>query len=196
MLSERKMSPPANPHSKRFYIITGGPGSGKTTLIDSLRSRNYASSIEAGRGIIQDQMLIHGRALPWLDPLLFAELMLAWEMRSYHIAKQSSGPVFFDRGVPDVLGYLRLTNIPAPEHMRKAAGEFRYNRTVFLAPPWPEIFRQDLERKQDFDEAQRTYDALVSTYNGLRYALIELPRIGVKERCQFILDYLNREGKD
>jgi predicted ATPase len=80
--------------------------------------------------------------------------------------------------------------------MRKAAGEFRYNRTVFLAPPWPEIFRQDLERKQDFDEAQRTHDALVSTYTGLRYALIELPRIGVKERCQFILDYLNREGKD
>jgi predicted ATPase len=190
------MSPPANAHSKRFYIITGGPGSGKTTLIDSLGSRNFARSVEAGRGIIQDQVLIHGRALPWRAPLLFAELMLAWEMRSYHIAEQSSGPVFFDRGVPDVLGYLRLTNISVPEHMRKAAREFRYNRRVFLAPPWPEIFHQDLERKQDFDEAQRTYDALVSTYNDLHYTLVELPRTGVKERCHFILDYLNRENKD
>ena len=196
MLSERNMSPPANAHLQRFYIITGGPGSGKTTLIDSLRSRHYTCSVEAGRGIIQDQVLIHGRALPWLDPLLFAELMLAWEMRSYRVAKQSSGPVFFDRGVPDVLGYLRLTNIPAPEHMRKAARAFLYNRTVFIAPPWPEIFHQDLERKQDFDEAQRTYDALVSTYNGLHYHLIELPRVAVKERCQFILDHLSRQGKD
>jgi len=195
------MNPPADAHWKRFYIITGGPGSGKTTLINSLRSRGYACSVEAGRGVIQDQVLIHGRALPWLDPLLFAELMLAWEMRSYHIAKHSSGPVFFDRGVPDVLGYLRLTNLPAPGHVHKAAVEFRYNRTVFLAPPWPEIFRPDSERKQDFDEARRTSAALVSTYNSLHYTLIELPRIGVKQRCQFILDHLNldplnREGKD
>jgi len=196
MLNEPNMSPTADAHSKRFHIITGGPGSGKTSLIDSLRSRSYGCSVEAGRGIIQDQVLIQGRALPWLDPRLFAELMLAWEMRSYHMAKQSAGPFFFDRGVPDVLGYLRLSKISAPEHMQKAATEFRYNPTVFIAPPWPEIFHQDLERKQDFDEAQRTHDALVSTYNGLDYDLIELPRIAVKQRCQFILDYLNREGKD
>ena len=80
--------------------------------------------------------------------------------------------------------------------MRKAARAFLYNRTVFIAPPWPEIFHQDLERKQDFDEAQRTYDALVSTFDGLHFELIELPRIAVKERCQFILDHLSREGKD
>lgn len=196
MLNEPNMSPAAKAYWKRFHIITGGPGSGKTTLIDSLRSRNYACSVEAGRGIIRDQVLIHGRALPWLEPLLFAELMLAWEMRSYQMAKQSGGACFFDRGVPDVLGYLRLAKISAPEHMQKAAREFRYNPAVFIAPPWPEIFHQDVERKQDFDEAQRTYEALVSTYDGLHYDLIELPRLGVKERCQFILDYLNREVKD
>ena len=185
-----------NKNSNRFHIITGGPGSGKTTLIEALRALGFACSIEAGRGIIQDQVAINGRALPWHDPLLFAELMLSWEMRSYRIAEITAGPVFFDRGVPDVLGYLRLMNIPAPEHMQKAVSEFCYNQIVFIAPPWQKIFRQDVERKQDFAEAQRTYDALVSTYALLGSRLVELPRVGVKERCEFILGHIGEEGKD
>jgi predicted ATPase len=170
-----------------FYILTGGPGSGKSSLIEALHRQGYARSIEAGRGIIQDQVAIGGRALPWSDPLLFAEMMLSWEMRSYQIAQESSGPAFFDRGVPDVLGYLRLLDIPAPEHMRKAAEVFRYNRTVFIAPPWREIFCQDRERKQDFGEAVRTYESMIATYTDFDYELVEVPRLPLEERLSFIL---------
>jgi len=53
-----------SPNSDRFYVITGGPGSGKTSLIEALRSRGYNSTVEAGRAIIQDQVAIDGRALP------------------------------------------------------------------------------------------------------------------------------------
>ena len=176
-----------NSLAERFFIVTGGPGSGKSTLIDALNKRGYARSIEAGRGVIQDQMAIGGRALPWIDPLSFAELMLSWEMRSYHIANEATGPVFFDRGVPDVLGYLRLMNLPVPEHIRKAADLFLYNRRVFIAPPWKDIFQQDRERKQDFDEEIRTYDALATTYTSLNYELLELPRASVEERLSFVL---------
>lgn len=185
-----------NKNANRFHIITGGPGSGKTTLIEALRARGFACSTEAGRGIIQDQVAINGRALPWHDPLLFAELMLSWEMRSYRIAELTDGTVFFDRGVPDVLGYLRLMNIPPPDYMQKAAREFCYNPVVFIAPPWREIFHQDVERKQDFEEAQRTYHALASTYTALGCQLVEVPCIGVKERCEFILNHLGNEDKD
>jgi predicted ATPase len=171
---------------EKFYVITGGPGSGKTSLIEALHRRGYARSIEAGRGVIQDQMAIAGRALPWSDPLLIAELMLCWEMRSYHLAQDVSGPVFFDRGVPDVLGYLRLLNVPTPEHMKNAAITFRYNPTVFIAPPWREIFCQDNERRQEFDEAVRTYDSIVAVYTELDYELVELPRAPVEERVEFV----------
>jgi predicted ATPase len=170
-----------------FFVITGGPGSGKTTLIEALKRLGYTTTVEAGRAIIQDQVAIGGRALPWSDPLLFAELMLSWDMRSYQMARKAAGPVFFDRGVLDVLGYLRLVGIPAPAHMEAAARQFRYHSRVFVAPPWKEIFQQDRERKQDFSEAVRTYEAM-SIYTEFGYELVEIPRVSVEDRVRFVLD--------
>jgi predicted ATPase len=174
--------------AERFFVLTGGPGSGKSTLIAALERAGYARSVEAGRGVIQDQVAIGGQALPWSDPPAFAELMLGWEMRSYHMARHETGPVLFDRGMPDVVGYLRLLGLPAPMHMDKAARMFRYNRRVFIAPPWPEIFRQDGERRQDLDEAVRTYEAMVATYGDYGYELVEVPRASVEERARFVLE--------
>lgn len=172
---------------ERFFVLTGGPGSGKTALIEALQHSGHYCSVEAGRGVIQDQMQIDGCALPWKDHNLFAELMLAWDMRSYRMAQEHDGIVFFDRAVFDVLGYLRLSGFPVPQHMQKAAECFRYNRRVFIAPPWEQIFQQDRERKQDFAEAVRTYDAMVATYGQYGYELLELPRVSVEERKRFVL---------
>jgi len=176
-----------NNHAQRFHIITGGPGSGKSSIIEDLRQRGFASAPESGRAIIQDQMAIEGRALPWSDRILFAELMLSWDIRSYRLAAEQNAPVFFDRGIPDVLGYLRLSGLPVPEHMNNAAALFSYSRTVFITPPWKEIFHQDRERKQDFNEAVRTYEALASMYEELGYELVGLPQGPVDDRVGFIL---------
>ena len=175
-------------HGSRFFVITGGPGSGKTTLLAALEKAGYKRSIEAGRAVIQQQLSIGGNALPRGDRKQFAELMLAWEIRSYEQAMQATGPVFFDRGVPDVLGYLRLIGEAIPERVRKAAREYRYNQRVFIATLWQEIFHQDEERKQNFEEAIRTYDAMVETYSELGYELVEIPRARVEERVKFVLE--------
>jgi predicted ATPase len=114
-------------------------------------------------------------------------LMLSWEMRSYRAALKLSGPVIFDRGIPDVLGYLRLSNLSIPSHVERAAQVFRYHRRVFIAPPWPEIFKLDAERKQSFEEARATYEAMIETYSSLGYDLIQLPLDAVQERVRFVL---------
>lgn len=176
----------------RFYVISGGPGSGKTSLLDALESEGFCRTQEAGRSIIQQQVAIGGRALPWGDRLQFAELMLNWETRSYQMAQATTGLVFFDRGVPDVAGYLRLENIAIPSHVRKAVELFRYNQTVFMAPPWPEIYRQDRERKQDFAEAVRTYECLRATYESQDYRVQEIPCTSIEERVRFILRMARR----
>ncbi|KVC79725.1 ATPase [Burkholderia ubonensis] len=181
----------ADEAARRFFVVTGGPGSGKSTLIDALERAGFARSQEAGRGVIRDQVAVDGPALPWRDRSAFAELMLGWEMRSHHLARQARGPVFFDRGVPDVIGYLRLSGLAVPAHAEAAARRFRYHRRVFIAPPWPDIYTQDAERRQDFAEAVRTCDAMVECYASYGYRLIELPRASVKARVRFVLDALD-----
>lgn len=173
---------------ERFHVITGGPGSGKTSLIDALAHAGYARTVEAGRAIIQDQLAIDGSALPWRDPSAFAELMLSWDMRSYRMAEATAGPVFFDRGVTDLAGYLTLVGRPVPPHVARAAERFRYNRRVFIAPPWPAIYTQDAERRQTQEEAVRTYEALVAAYTAFGYELVSLPLKSVEERVRFVLD--------
>ena len=176
----------------RLFIVTGGPGSGKSTLIDALGKPGIRTMPEAGRAIIQDQLAIGGEALPWSDRRAFAELMLSWEMRSYREALKLTGPVIFDRGVPDVLGYLRVANLPISPHVSRAAEIFRYHPRVFIAPPWPEIFIQDAERKQSLDEAAAVYEVMNETYSALGYKLIPLPFVSIEERAQFLLTELAR----
>jgi predicted ATPase len=170
----------------RFFVITGGPGAGKTTLIEALGQRGLATMPEAGRAIIQHQLAIGGAALPWADRELFADLMLSWEMRSYAEAQKLAGPVVFDRGVPDVLAYRQLCGLRIPEYCERAAASLRYAPQVFVAPPWREIFIPDAERKQSFAEAEATCQALVQVYSRLNYELIELPRADLSERVEFV----------
>lgn len=174
------------------FILTGGPGSGKSTLMGALAKRGYWCSTEAGRAVIQDQVRIGGNALPWSDQVAFAELMLCWEMRSWHEVEGLTEPCFFDRGVPDVVGYLHLSKLPVPKHLESAITEFRYSQTAFIAPPWRDIYVQDDERKQSFDVAVSTYHTMVETYRKYDYQLIELPCASVEERADFILSEIKR----
>ena len=170
----------------RFFVLTGGPGSGKTTLIEALKARGYATTEEAGRGVIREQMQGGGDGLPWLDRERFAGLMFDWELRSYRQAQRQDGPVVFDRGLPDTIGYLRLEGLEAPAFMEEEALRLRYNQRVFIAPPWKEIFGADEERRQSWEAAVRTHEVMAETYAELGYELIELPRATVERRADFV----------
>ena len=114
--------------------------------------------------------------------------MLAWEMRAHQAMAERPGVAFFDRGVPDVIGYRRLLGRPVPPHMRRAAELYRYDPKAFICPPWPEIFMTDQERTQTPEEAERTFRAMALTYAERGYDLVEVPRGPVADRVAFILD--------
>ena len=176
------------PMPTRRIVVTGGPGAGKTSLIDALRRRGLPCTFETGRAIIRGQVEVGGSALPWADREAYARLMLAMDSRIHAGAEVLSGPVFFDRGVPDIVGYLRLCGLPIPDDLAAAALTLRYDPLVFIAPPWPEIFVNDAERKQDFAEAVRTHAVMAQVYAELGYDLVELPRASVEDRVDFVLE--------
>lgn len=176
--------------SQNLFVMTGGPGSGKTSLLRAMARRGLPVTPEAGRAIIRDQIRIGGSALPWGDRALFAELMLSWDMRSYRKAQGADGPVLMDRGIPDIIGYLTLCGLPVPQHIAAAARLHPYHPRVFLAPHWDAIYENDAERRQDRSEAQATARIMAQTYAGLGYRVVELPLTGIETRSDFVAAHL------
>lgn len=169
------------------YIITGGPGSGKSTLIEALAMRGYQTVAEVGRQIILEELSLGGNALHTGDQVAFREKMFSYSVRDYLAQPMSGDFVFFDRGIPDLIGYSYLIGESIPPVLTDATQMLRYNPKVFIAPPWEAIYQQDSERKQDFNEAQKTYQALEQGYLENNYHLHVLPKASVEERAMFIL---------
>lgn len=173
---------------ENLFVVTGGPGSGKTTLLAAATKAGYRAVPESGRAIIVLQEAISGRALHYVDSAAYAELMLDRDMQN-HQAHAATGEVtLFDRGVGDLVGYCRLVGIEEAGHFRRAAELFRYNRKVFLAPPWRDIYVHDAQRRQDWSEAVHTYECIADAYAELGYDLVELPLAPVAERLAFLED--------
>ncbi|EBU8131970.1 AAA family ATPase [Escherichia coli] len=169
-----------------FFVFTGGPGAGKTSVVNALAKRGEAVTTEAGRAVIARHAAA-GLPPPYADPAAFAGLMLEADIAEYERAMALTGRVFFDRGVPDLLGYLKLMGLPAAERFRQAALDYRYAPKVFVFPPWRAIYVQDRERHQDFAEAARTWEMMVCAYDSLGYELVEIPQASVEARVEFIL---------
>ena len=171
-------------------VLTGGPGSGKTTLLHALASHGHATMPEAGRDVILQQQAGGGDALPWRNPARFAEAMIGHAVAAFHATDGARGPVFFDRGIGDVLGYLELVGLrddAIAHRCRQAARSRRYHSQVFIAPFWPDIYVNDAERRQDLAEAEATCAVMARVWPALGYELVWLPKAPVAERVAFIM---------
>lgn len=173
----------------RYFLLTGAFGSGKSTLLEHLQSRGIRGIVEPARPILAEQRSIQGNGVPEKDPRLFVDLMLSRMLQSYRDNEAFAGPVLFDRGIPDLLGYAKLFGLDF------AAGEdaarlYRYNSMVFIAPAWEEIYRTDDERTAPFSVAREFDKDLREIYGRFGYALIDLPCVSVEERAEIVLDRL------
>ena len=140
-----------------LIIFTGGPGSGKTTVLEQLKEQGYVVVEEVARRIIQQQQATGGNATHTGDQQAFCELMLQASIDNYHAHQQSKALVFFDRGIPGLLGYAKMVGLKNTQAIQQAINAYRYHSSVFIFPPWEAIYCTDEERQQDFSEAVNTY---------------------------------------
>ena len=171
-----------------FFLLTGGPGVGKTTLIEHLRARGERCVEETHRRVIREQVATGGSAVPWLDQQAYGERTAREDIAIFDALADVKERVFFDRGVPDTGG---PGYAPPPWHA-EALHTRRYNRRVFVPPPWRDIYAQDSERKQTFEDCLATHEAILRTYQALGYEPVILPLADVKTRADFVLAQTNQ----
>lgn len=177
-------------YKPNFFIITGGPGDGKTTLLETLTEQGFPHVPEVAREIIREQVSQNGDALPWANIPAYTHLMLSRSVESFEQHQKQESVLFFDRGIPDTLAYAHLTHQPILLELQHAVQAFRYNTQVFILPPWPEIYETDSERRQSYQEAIETYDAMFATYQQLGYTPIIVPKGTPEERAEFVINVL------
>jgi predicted ATPase len=173
------------------FVIAGGPGSGKSTLLEALAQSGETCYEECSRILIREQLARAGSLVPWDNLAAFAE-ECSERMRAQIAASSRPGRCFFDRGLPDLIGYLSHGGQAAPEAWRAASAA--YASPVFLAPPWREIFVNDAERPQSFAEAQELSAHIRRAYLDCGFQLIELVKGSVAARRQQILEYLENHS--
>lgn len=175
-----------------YYVITGGPGVGKTTLIEHLQKSGFTVVSEVARDIIKQQHKFDGQALPWKNKSAFFQLMLDASVQSFKALQDDSSTIyFFDRGIVDAICYAKMIAEEITDDLERITRNHLYNQTVFILPPWPEIYQTDQERKQSWEEAVYTYEQMKASYLNYGYDLVEVPTVTVEARVQFILEQLS-----
>ena len=157
-------------------------------MLAELGRRGHAVVEEPGRRIVREELSRGGSALPWVDATAFLRCAVATALADRVSAGALDGWVFFDRGLVDAAAGLQyLTGEPV---LAALGQSHRYHRRVFLAPPWPEIYVTDPERRHGLDAALVEYSRLLEAYPSLGYEVSILPKVAVTERADFVLSAL------
>ncbi|WP_340199060.1 AAA family ATPase [Ascidiimonas sp. W6] len=172
----------------RKIVITGGPGTGKTSIITSLESKGYTCMPEISRQITLEAREQGIDQLFLEDPMLFSNKLLEGRKKQFlETSRLNATAVFLDRGLPDVLAYMDYIGDVYPQEFVETCRIHRYDQ-VFLLPPWKEIYTEDNERYESFEQATLIYKALKETYLSFNYELIEVPIGKLENRIDFIMN--------
>ena len=170
-------------------VISGGPSSGKTTIINELEKAGHYCFHEISRELIRAAK-IKGIDQPFLsNPEQFNKDLLEARIQQFKEAEKRVVDVFYDRGVHDIVGYMHYGKQAIPKMFSEACAKCNYD-LVFLLPPWNDIHVQDNERYETFEQAKEIYDCLYKAYQECGYQIIEVPTGSVIQRKDFILKNL------
>jgi len=174
--------------SKRV-VLTGGPGFGKSSIIAEIEQRGFYIFPEVARALIQKVVIpeVSSNA-PAFYPDDFANKIISERIKQFNEAPD--GWSFYDRAVPDVIGFLRKDKKAIPYETQDVCIKLRYHSHVFITPPWEAIYQKDTERREDFRAAVKVHKALEEVYTQLGYTLIAVPMGSIKQRADFVLKHL------
>lgn len=170
------------------FVITGGLGVGKTTLLNEIRTR-FVVAAEPARELIAEHTVGTGEASLDHRPELFVSRLVTRSVDKYESVPEAA-TVVFDRGIPDCVAYAMVSGVETRGAMRSAELH-RYEDPVFVAAPWRDIYHTDEMRKATFEEAETFYRHVIAVYESLGYELVEIPQTSVEDRASFVLAHID-----
>ncbi|MDT7831550.1 ATP-binding protein [Flavobacteriaceae bacterium S356] len=174
-------------------VLIGGPGTGKSSVLNELIVQNYYCMPEVSREVTLKAQQDGIDQLFLTDPILFSKLLLEGREQQFITASETSNKfVFFDRGLPDVYAYLKFSNTEYPSYFKEKCIQYKYDK-VFQFSPWEEIYITDNERYETFEESKNIDIFLKKAYKELGYSLINVPFGTIKERTNFIINSLKSD---
>ena len=118
---------------KEIIVIIGGPGTGKTTIIDGLVAKGHCCYPEISREVTLEAKKQGIEQLFLEKPLLFSELLLEGRKKQFQNAtKEPHEIVFIDRGIPDVLAYMHISAIVTLLLLMPLAGNILTQKSLFF----------------------------------------------------------------
>jgi predicted ATPase len=176
--------------NRKKIVITGGPGTGKSTIINELIKRGFTCFEEISRQVTLDAKKNGIDQLFLTNPIMFSDLLLKRRQKQFlEASNHRSELIFLDRGIPDVLAYMDYIGDAYPENFINACKDNIYD-FAFILKPWQDIYTSDNERYENFDQAQEIHKHLLNTYQTYNYNLLDVPFDTVENRTDYILNAL------
>ena len=170
-----------------WYVVTGGPSSGKTTTINILKQRGYKTTIEHARHYLDMQVLI-GRSVDEVRSHLQEFQLAVLELQIEEEKKLvPDAVVFLDRGIPDVHAYYHFLNIPETIELTQALQNISYKK-IFMLDCLPLV--KDYARREDEVEQKKIQDSLIEVYESLPFPVLRVPVLEPEARADFIVSNL------
>jgi len=181
-------------NTKRI-VITGGPSTGKTAVIEALEQKGYHCLEEVIRAMTlakkaeESNLVFESNPIVSVaDPMAFNQMILNARIAQFESSLKSSDEfVFFDRGIPDVLAYMDCFDQEYDESFKEASVANRYD-LIFLMPPWKEIHVVDNERFESYEESLRVNACLEHSYTSFGYDVQIVPKDTISNRVDYILE--------
>ena len=170
-------------------IITGAPGTGKTSIINHLNKIGYECVKEGTRNILNTSISKNSNFKSWKEIPNFSELI--FDYREKEVLKTRDSITFFDRSIIDTYSYMKMEKMMIPNKFTLSIHKNKYHKKVFYTPIWEEIYEIDNERKESIMEARKIEKNIIKTYSSLSYEMIIIPKSSIKKRVNFIFNNLH-----
>lgn len=170
----------------QWYVVTGAPCSGKTTVLKILAERGYSIIPEVAREYIDDG-ISRGMTIEQIraDETDFQEKILEAKIKKEQTLPSTL--TFFDRGIPDSYAYLKFLGIEDETALN--ASLVNHYKKVFILDPCP--YKVDYARTETAEDQIVLDKLLEEAYQKSGITIIRVPVLETKEaRVDFILGNL------